>query len=416
MFMKKIASPLIMLIICSAGIGASPLRADPSPNDVTSVVEYVGNPSKGPYFSINLTYARNVWDMQVFDDRLYIGSGNSNNSPPTPNAGPVNVWSYNAVTNRFVSEYVVNEEQIDQFEVIDGTLYIPGHDALDSWQFGNFYRLDNGHWVKIRTIPGAIHVYDLYEYHNRLYAALGVDDLLGDVVAYSDDNGQTWTRMTLPAANTDDIVYPSDRAWKFFEVNGDLFVSQKIPVRQVPLQPGVLPGDNLGPAASSVQELTATGFVNTDINFFAPFPANKVANRVVRPVQFKGSTVYLGATVVTDHQWDAFGLFSIDANHQVTNYPLEPKMMPWDLLVENGTLYALMAQPQPNGRVTVSVRATCDLVNWREVLRFNALTFARSFELYRGDFYFGMGTETKPIMEGAGNILRVNHSRYDANC
>lgn len=51
--------------------------------DVTPSVEYLGNS-----FSKD-NYANNVWDMQVFDGRIYLGHGNSSNKGPNQNAGPM---------------------------------------------------------------------------------------------------------------------------------------------------------------------------------------------------------------------------------------------------------------------------------------------------------------------------------------
>jgi hypothetical protein len=77
-------SLLRKLIIASSLLCASKSQA--STNDVTAYVENLGNP-----FTAKPTYARNVWDMQVFNGRLYFGHGNASNLNPSPNAGPINV-------------------------------------------------------------------------------------------------------------------------------------------------------------------------------------------------------------------------------------------------------------------------------------------------------------------------------------
>src|SRR5436309_1025344 len=51
----------------------------------------LGNPLKGRYpdgiAGNPMEYARNPWDMQVLNGRIYIGSGNSANNNPALNAG-----------------------------------------------------------------------------------------------------------------------------------------------------------------------------------------------------------------------------------------------------------------------------------------------------------------------------------------
>ena len=87
-------------------------------------------------------YARNIWDMTFYDDRLFVGCGNSSNRGPAPNAGPINVWTYRE-SSGWHSEFTVDEEHIDRFDILDNVLTIPGHDSRDSWNMA----------IGIRAIP-----------------------------------------------------------------------------------------------------------------------------------------------------------------------------------------------------------------------------------------------------------------------
>jgi len=53
--------------------------------DVTNRIKLLGNPFT------KSTYAKNVWDMQVFNGSIYLGHGNSSNYAPAANAGPIDV-------------------------------------------------------------------------------------------------------------------------------------------------------------------------------------------------------------------------------------------------------------------------------------------------------------------------------------
>jgi hypothetical protein len=55
----------------------------------------------------------------------------------------------------------------------------------------------------------------------------------------------------------------------------------------------------------------------------------------------------------------------------------------------------------------VHVFATRDLVNFSEVCFFDTETFARSFELVDGDFYFGLGCDPELLHPHTGRILKV---------
>jgi hypothetical protein len=58
------------------------------------------------------------------------------------------------------------------------------------------------------------------------------------------------------------------------------------------------------------------------------------------------------------------------------------------------------------------VYATGDLERWRELFRFTAPTFARSFEESGGDFFFGLGSTFRAPSPATGAILRVRHASY----
>jgi hypothetical protein len=45
--------------------------------------------------------------------------------------------AYVPETGKFQREFIVEEEQIDRYDVFDDTLYLPGHDPRQSWQLGN---------------------------------------------------------------------------------------------------------------------------------------------------------------------------------------------------------------------------------------------------------------------------------------
>jgi len=159
--------------------------------DAGSRVETRGNPGRIMYPDNSIVYARNVWDMQVFDGRLYFGMGNSNNSGPVPNAKGGQIWSYDPKGNWFKVEFEADEEQVDRFRILNGKLVVPGHDPTDSWEYGNWYRLEPTGWKKHRNIPGGIHCYDMIYFNGKMFAALGTKPH-SEFVMMSEDDGKTW--------------------------------------------------------------------------------------------------------------------------------------------------------------------------------------------------------------------------------
>lgn len=407
---------LALALLMNSSSATSAQDTTSSPNDVTEHVTLVGNPFTEAFPSGEWVFARNVWDMQVFDGRLYLGHGNSNASGPAVGAGPIDVWSYDAADDTFTNEYTVDEEEIEHYVILDGTLYIPGHDPKDGWALGNFYRLVNNHWQKWRTIPSGVHTYDMTLYNGRLYAALGVDGNEGHVIAVSDDLGSTWSTLRIPPFEHDGKQYFVFRAYQFFEVNGELLVSI-MPPNELTLRADGGSYDQ-NPLRTEVQRVTDTGLEDVDVDFFAPFELGGTRyqeRRIARPVRFVNQTVYIGGVIPIDHDWIPLGLFSVSDAFAVTNYPFTEGTLPWDVEVDDDTLYVLLSQESQQGTI-VSVQATCDLSHWREVLRFQASTFARSFSFYNGDWYFGLGTLTNTLSPDTGNILRVDHEQFEPGC
>lgn len=84
---------LIRGIFFSALLGllaASPVH----PSDVTMHVESLDIPFAVRYPAGADIYARNVWDLQAFKGRIYVGGGNWDNKGPAPNAGPVPILAW----------------------------------------------------------------------------------------------------------------------------------------------------------------------------------------------------------------------------------------------------------------------------------------------------------------------------------
>ena len=126
--------------------------------------------------------ARCPSDMVLFEGRIYVGGGDYND-----NMGPVDVWCYNVDGESWENSGSVPDEEVSRFLCIGGELIIPGIDPRDDWAFGNYYKLVDGEWQTVRTIPNGVHNFDMVEYNGMLFAALGVNEGVSPVVCSSDD-------------------------------------------------------------------------------------------------------------------------------------------------------------------------------------------------------------------------------------
>lgn len=388
-----------------------------SPQDGNTAVtpESLGNPWAQIYPGGEQIYARNPWDLQAYNNKLYLGGGNSSNKGPAQNAGPVPILALDPATGMVIREGQVDEEQIDRFTAHDEHLYIPGHDPTQSWKLGNFYqRQEDGVWRKFRTIPQALHTYDMAWQGGTMFAGLGTKK--GAAVAASTDNGETWQVQQLGR----------NRVYTFLSLDATLYAAKGIPSRGQTRKAREEDGEEL----FGIAELQPDGTFapRPDLSEAVLFPQGlgleERAKKIVRPLVVADSLLYIGAYVHNDHQSLPFGLFLArslkEGRAEVQRICLPSQYRPWDILAHGDFVYLLAEQTTGGGRqplVRVLRAGKENLAAWEEVLRFAAPAFARSFEVIGNDFYFGLGSEISDAVHWrqaelkpeTGTLLRVRN-------
>ena len=375
-------------------------------------------------------YARNVWDLKVFDGRLYAGTGNSSNVGPHTNAGPVPVFSMDLKSGEWKTEFTIDDEQIDVFRVLDGKLSIPGHDPRDDWSKGNFYQLEAAGWKKTRTIPNGIHTYDMAFFAGRLWGALGTQGNFQ--LASSNDDGQSWKTYATTMGRT----------YTLCEFEGRLLGWGTIPFAKASEQIAAIKGEKQ--RAGSLEWLRWLAYEVAPDETLSPrpdwtrealfpgAPTDETWAKLVRPVVFKNQLLYIGGATHNDHQADPFGAFAASSlrPEKIQTRALELNgEKPWDIEVHNDRAYILTSRKiaRDNSKsgdapdeYEISVWQSADAKTWTRALRFTHTTFARSFAINGRDFYFGLGTDigpgwekdrmpsyTRDLQPEAGTVLRV---------
>lgn len=360
-------------------VAPSPGLAQPA-SDRTASLEHLGNPGRMSYPTEDKAFARNVWDLKAFGGHLYVGLGNRDNSGPAPNAGPVDIWYLETDTGKFIKEWSAPDEQVEVFRVIDGQLVVPGNDPQESWELGNFYRREPRGWQKVRTIPNAVHNFDMIKFGSTLYAALGTEH--GAVVAASTDNGATWREHRLQP-NAGDFIA---RAWSFLVVAGRLHVS------------------TYGREGNLVYVLSGENFqIETSRSFYPVSDRRDVIAQSA--VSFLDNSVYLAARITASHPMP-IGLVVAPKSGDARAVTLPNMALPRDVTVVGDRLFVLGSRRQGPAFVTY-VFETRDLSVWRELFYFRSPTFARSFEIVGSDVYFGLGSTNTDVRPQTGDILRV---------
>jgi hypothetical protein len=181
--------------------------------DVTP--EWLGNPFATTYYP-NYHMARNVWDMQVWGTRIYLGNGDSG-----LNTGPTPMVYYDTSAEQFVNDGYVDDEAIDHFNILNGVLAAPGDDAREDASFSNFYTRDAAGWTKHRTLPNGLHTFDLHSFSGILFASYTISN--PSPILSSSDNGATWSPQLTNNWSAD----------AFFELGGSLY-TQTFPDTDLP--------------------------------------------------------------------------------------------------------------------------------------------------------------------------------------
>lgn len=355
--------------------------------DVTSMIKVLNSPYKDIYPNKKELYARNIWDMKEFEAKLYMGAGNSSNIGPAQNAGPLPLISYDPSTKKFERVSVIHDEQIDIIKTFRNRLYIPGHDATQSWDYANIYIKEAGKELKkYRNIKDGLHVYDLAFYKDKIFAALGTKR--GAAVAISSDNAKSWDIRYLGRYRIYSFLEVDDRlfAIKFFPSSKYL---QKMPAKTKDLFFSV--AEYKKGKFEPIRDLTSKDFFPDTNNI------EIASQKIIRPVKTSKGSIYIGAFLHNDHQSLPFGTYYVQI---LKNRPICKKVtIPnnydvWDIIKKNNDIY-LLSYNRMRKAVAVLHAKEDDLDSFKEYISFKSSSFARSFEYMEGIFYFSIGSEVK---------------------
>ncbi|MBQ7089085.1 MAG: hypothetical protein IJN04_05540 [Clostridia bacterium] len=184
LIVTKIALLVAVCMIFVSGCVVPDPNYDPNPNTVN-----LGIPT-ADWYSYNLL-ARCVWDMTIYDGKLYVGCGDYVN-----NTGgvPVMYCSLDDLGN-WQRESIVLDEQIGRFLVLDDKLTIPGWDPKGSPESGTYYQLEDGKWLVHSGLPDGLHNFDLVRYDGKLFAGIGAHR--GETPIVVSENGTDFERVPM---------------------------------------------------------------------------------------------------------------------------------------------------------------------------------------------------------------------------
>ena len=377
--MVRLAVFIFALLLIVLSLPSCKQKETPGPAPAAYVE--LGIPSAADYETG--VRARSPWDMIVYDGALYVGNGDFD-----ANAGPVRLYRYDPLNDEWTSSAELPEEEINRFCLLDGRLTTPGIDPKEDWDLGNYYVLQNGEWVQNRVLPDGIHAFDLAEYDGKIFAGLGVP--AGKYpVAVSKDGGLTFQQVEMETDGepTDTTGHDWVRVYDLFTLKGDLYALYLY---------------------GSVMPLNVDLYKYEDGRFvFFDCWTDKIKFRSISysPVCARAeyrNRVYLttGTLYVTD---DMMTLTPISFPNSETVF---------DLVQENGTLYALCGQRLDENNVRVSVwrKEAGNVSGFYELFWFEYPIAPLSLAVDGETFYIGT-SDTAAENESNGTILKVEHTK-----
>ncbi|GEM_PF-1392122 len=365
--------------------------------DITNKLQYLGSPQLTRYASN--AWARNVWDLQEYRGKIYVGAGSY-----AQNTGPIDLY-YIAQNGSFVKEYVVPDEQVLNFKIINNDLYFAGTDPRTG--SNGFYRYENNTWTP-HAMPSLIHTFDIAGLNGALYTAHGVSD--SSFFRRSLDNGLTWTPATINYGTN--LSVPAgyvNRLYSLMIVNNTIYASGGVGMNDS-VNDNIV---NFYMFKYNSNNNTLTGLSETQINSFYPgYSATEGYSSNIalpyRDIVVKNITYYLVIDRTTG--WDSVGtsIFKTSAFGNSVRIPLSNNAVPYDIIEINNEVYVLGAFNSTDNNYT-NVVYYLNGTNTKEILRFNAATLARSFEYYNNSFYFGLGTRLNGVANDSGKIFKYNY-------
>jgi hypothetical protein len=322
-------------------------------------VEVVGDPLGA--WHLDDAYARNLWDLQAFDGKLFIGYGDT-----IRNSGPTDVITYDG-TN-FTREHELAEEAIHIYRVIGDRLYVPGVDAHGSPD-GFLYIRASGTWTK-HTLPSVVHVTDVARHRDRLCVSMQSSNNGG--VMCSRDDAATWSHV--PTFGW--------RAVSLFVLGDALYVaSHESGVRRV--------------------DEDAT----TAVAFGLPLDADTV---ITKPQPCGDDVAFVAKRVVYEDRSarvEVLGAYRATPALAVT--PIVTPGIPAEVFRDGASCLVLANRALDDGRF----EATISTLDGKPRAKLTLDTMARSAEAFGDHYYVGTGCEFGACTGAAGRLVRVKRDQ-----
>ncbi len=356
-------------------------------------------------------YARNVWSIEVYDGRVYVGSGDFDQNSGSNLTGGSHVLAYNIETGKWAKEYTVEDEQISRFVKAWGNLYIPGQDPTTGGTSGHLYELKEGVWSTNSRIINGTHTFDVHFLNDgkTVFAGLGCDSGVAPTVSVSVDGGERFRSVffrkdgvSLKGNNLD--MGSSNRSGQFarvyniFEYKGNVYATMRFNTSNIAAEDKPLYEAYNGLYKYNKEE-NIFDYVGTAPNVIL---LNSMAPS--SDVVFKNRVVAAYGSMVASSKED------LTAWQNITGF----KGSVTGMRVIGDSLYFMAYESKDGGGYTNRLYRTDDLKNFDVLYAFDNSCYIRSFCYYDGIFYLGTESTRNDVNATTGTVYSLKLT--EENC
>jgi hypothetical protein len=417
--MRNIHKLWVFFLLSLAIISAVILVSSPEEVNLSKSVNYLGNPLGDDG---KTKTALNVWDLQVFNGKVYLAGGSTQE-----NTGPINVWAYNPQTKTFAREYAVDEEAIEHYKVFDNELYIPAADPR-SRNTNKFYRRGlNNKWRQYSSNQvNLAHVRDLIKTDTGDILLVGINaNPSKSSIAITEDNGKIFQEAGInkqqfilrQGDGTEIVLLDLNSFFSVFSYQNKIYAPSSL-LRDYRNSAGAIAVYNSQSKKFELdKKLKNDEFIpKQDIGVDQGKHGIDIIYRIWNPVEYKTSLVYtvrshsFSATKYNTAHMKSLGVYikrDLGTSPVRITFP-DHNSLGEDVLIIDQNLYVLANTKIGNGKfITYVYKANKQNFPdiWEEILHFKSSNLARSFEYLNQIFYFGLGHNYGDKINQSGQIL-----------
>jgi hypothetical protein len=409
----------VVFLLSLVAILAVVLASSQEVVNLSKSVNYLGKPLSGDG---KTETALNVWDLQVFNGKIYLAGGSTQE-----NTGPINVWAYNPQTKTFDREYAVDEEAIEHYKVFDNELYIPAADPRTK-NTNKFYRRGlNNKWTQYSSNQVKLaHVRDLIKTDTGNILLVGINaNPSKSSIAITEDNGETYQEAGInkqqfilrQGDGTEIVLLDLNSFFSVFSYQNKIYAPSSL-LRDYQNSAGAIAVYNSQSKNFELdKKLKNEEFIpKQDIRVDQGKHGIDIIYRIWNPVEYTTFLVYTvrshsySATKYNKAHMKSLGVYikrDLGISPVRITFP-DHNSLGEDILIIDQNLYVLANTKIGNGKfITYIYRASKQNFPdaWEEVLHFKSSNLARSFEYLNQTFYFGLGHNYGDKINQSGQIL-----------